>query len=443
MLLFQVLLNAVVAETIYMAPEWIDPMLPNKVITIIQGANVENKDYVSIAKAIQSRLDTVNAFVAIPQFFNSLPNPLQFEGAINDVKRYYSGKLGQSLENKDLVLVGHSLGGVVIGNSKISGEFSSIVLFASYLSSSNGFKNPVLTLGGEMDILTRLGKLNQKFEGFVENAASQGEDSALRNRPVFVLPKITHSQFCSKEDISIFNQVTDLPSVVSLEIAQEQIAFVTANFITQSLLSPEDSKSKLILQGFKQLKASTLSMLQPLIKAFELEKQTTALCVAEQSALAGSIVVDVSNTFFSDKGDFVNSKPEIALPKISTKAFLEDYSRSFDTAKEPFGRKSKNCKFVTSEKILKEANVDGKVKEDQCSAYFLEAYLQAKQLLSDAQRQRFEQFGIDLIVGPDVKKNTGQGWVSGKIEYRLLNGKIQVMMPKLYTGIGSVICNIF
>ena len=124
-------------------PPPVDKAGAEKLFVLINGAYVPNTDYVEVAAAIQAA-SPFRLWVTIPSFLLDCPNPLQIGSAISgslDAVAAAGGfaDTGGAVDAAaDVVVGGHSLGGIFSQTAVVSGNYSGLVLFGSYLSSANG-----------------------------------------------------------------------------------------------------------------------------------------------------------------------------------------------------------------------------------------------------------------------------------------------------------------
>ena len=81
------------------------------------------------------------------------------------------------------------MGGTVARGISNNYTFAGLVLLGAYLSlnGSNDLadhKGPVITIGGELDGLTRITRIGESFQQYQQIAAEKGSDWALSNIPV-------------------------------------------------------------------------------------------------------------------------------------------------------------------------------------------------------------------------------------------------------------------
>jgi hypothetical protein len=198
---------------IALPPAVSDPNLPTKMLVFIPGGKVPNVNYVPTAASIQKALAPVaNLWVVIPAVQNRLciiectatlicsPLHNSIEGALSlaKTKGWVRGD-----DKTDIFLAGHSLGGVCANTymQAYSMPYRSLMVFGSYVDEAGtydliNYPVPVLTLNVELDGgLARPGKTSIWWKQFVTMSSSNPETTLL-DKPVIILPKLNHSDFC-------------------------------------------------------------------------------------------------------------------------------------------------------------------------------------------------------------------------------------------------------
>ena len=184
-----------------------------KLLVLVPGANVATSYYKATAMAIQNQTrGIIDLWVVVPIVplktcialcpSSSACLPLHERVQATIAKASAQGYNGSVAG--DVIMGGHSLGGVCAGNlaqgySGTPQSYSSLVLLGSYVQGFDvaRFPMPVLTLGGELDGgLARPG-VTAKSLASSDAAATKHEATwQLKNVPVVVLPGADHSSFC-------------------------------------------------------------------------------------------------------------------------------------------------------------------------------------------------------------------------------------------------------
>ena len=243
-------------------------------LVLAPGAGIPTEAYRDLAKTL---IDTFpgDLGVGIIRFTGLAPNPMEL---VSGAQR--SSQLAKSCgmdSGGSVFLAGHALGGVLVQKVARKLKPRGILLLASFLKKAESpeigsedltaYRWPVLTLGGELDGTTRPGWIFNEFEKFNALFNTQGV-SALRNKPVIILPELNHGSFMDGRKVA-----RDLTSPVPTALGHNQIANVANAFI--SLNSPELSKKKRLsaINLLKELVQATEKLTDPYRKAKARDKQ--------------------------------------------------------------------------------------------------------------------------------------------------------------------------
>lgn len=201
---------------------------PVKILVYVHGAFVNEKYYQSACRALQSA-SPLKLWVGLPSFILDTPNPGTITSAVTGMVKKITKQGNLNVSTADVFVAGHSLGGVFAPAVVKSKGYAGLLEFGSYVTQGQDITTtsyPVLTLGGELDGLTRVSRIAVEYAKMVSLPARE----RLR-KPVVVLPGVCHSQFCEGVNVTSFGH-HDLAPEVSWKEAHEQIASVAAAFLT-------------------------------------------------------------------------------------------------------------------------------------------------------------------------------------------------------------------
>lgn len=137
------------------------------------------------------------------------PNPLELSGAISDaLNQLYAAGLDK---NAPVFYSGHSLGSVMIQDHLANKNVKAAGLILTggyiqrkYLWPTFNFNIPTLTIGGELDGLSRITRIAEAFY------LSNERDSHIDDYPVIVAPGVNHWQFAGEGEIPFLVKERDL-----------------------------------------------------------------------------------------------------------------------------------------------------------------------------------------------------------------------------------------
>lgn len=230
--LVSLVLGTALAESVVLiSPEAGATGVPLAVVWI-QGANYHAGQYTQIAQTFQAEAAKkgYKAWIGIPDFLFSTPNPAQIGGHIQSVMDKITAN---GFTGSNWFLAAHSLGGVMTqdflrkGSSPDPSLFKGQILMSSVLlrdrrslSKDDGtthfdYKTPTLTIGGSKDGLMRITRVAESYWHQVTNIAA----SQATLFPVEVLKGVAHYQFAGGVPPD-FVQKNDLKGDVADKTAQ-------------------------------------------------------------------------------------------------------------------------------------------------------------------------------------------------------------------------------
>ncbi|KAI9144566.1 hypothetical protein BKA69DRAFT_1055742 [Paraphysoderma sedebokerense] len=418
----------------------VNPSFPKKLFILVPGANVAPENYTDIVKTVQSKATELQvslyAGITSQKFFN-VPDPITLRSAISNVLNGVNKNFNTTFKNKDIILGGHSLGGVM--GRMVAKDFGGLVLWASFLSRGDlpKYEVPVLTVGGELDGLTKMHKIAKEFESFVELEKQVGVQTAAVTKPVVILKQVTHSQFCAKPSIAGgFNQF-DLYPEIDLQSAYNAIAKVTAAFIAVNSAAPETGS----FNNAASILTDSISSTRPLIKghleAYKADQKSSSWCEQTQRQVLSGLdgyTVTLNTVTYDSTFSFAQSKPTIKSASSETKQINIELTQqlSYDTATGTIdagwsheGPNTIACKTASRDAVLQlvDAKFDGKTfkhQTDICGTMNSMAYTLAKQMVTKEQLERYEKSGAKLeIEKEDEVLGNGFSWVTSGLKLNL------------------------
>ena len=232
-------------------------------LVVIQGAYIKPDQYKPLAAAIQAASE-FTLWIGIPKFPMDLAEPLVLSSAIS---RVLKSMAEQGMNTSSIFYSGHSLGGAMIQDYvyKISSNSRGQILMGAYLFRKYRNKTypvPTMTVGGELDGLTRVTRIMEEFYHHIFMANDM--QKATQSFPVTVIEGMSHFQFASG-DIPDHVKNNDLKPEITYDAAHSQVATLVSAFIA---LQMGDTRG---LSTIKTAVEATGSFVKPLISAYQLE----------------------------------------------------------------------------------------------------------------------------------------------------------------------------
>jgi len=414
-----------------------------KLLTIIIGARVPAKEYVSLAAEIQKQ-SPFKLWVAIPEWLFDVPEPIDIKSRITETISAARKAGFTSIGLQDVFLAGHSLGGIFGRQVASSMGLAGLILLGSYTArdgseSLTEYGIPVLTLAGDLDGLTRITRIAEAYHEYQKLIAV--DKSALFLKPVIVLPGVSHSSFCS---ILVSG---DLPPYLNISLAQAQrnIAEVISSYMI--VVSPNGTSSTLIQQALDSIK-DHVSKTSPLVSGFLKLQATekTNWCITAQFVMANLPNTDslhVNQENYKDTPSFASSKPQANQDGNSLTIISPNYNdyapNYFDVSTYPEAAQNLDCK-LKSQEFIASALKTKPLGNSSCMEVNTEALNVAKAALTPEQQQRFSKFGYQVQVFPDKSYSTGFTWLLSSLEFaRLPNNEavFKVASPSLPTSLDA------
>ena len=409
-------------------------------LIVIQGTQIKPDQYAPLVDVLQN-ISQYSLWVGIPDYHFDVPEPLEIGSGIDrTLKSMKSMGMNESIP---LFFAGHSLGGVILqdylqNNSTIA---KGQILMGSYLLEKYrnvAYKVPTLTIGGELDGLTRVTRIMEAYYHQVLNATDK---TTLTNFPVIVINGMTHLQFASGDPPPLV-KLRDLAPEISYEDAHRKVATYITAFI--SLHTGDSSAVKIIASAVQSSKV----FLEPIITAYTLEGfyQFKPPCYDNSESSnctygcpwtehAQIIMGGLTEAKVMDKDAFhpvyqINpvhlphilnncSKPDsnCVLQTVTVSQNIYETGDNFDTGFISTSASEIKAKLKSRQAIMEAAgykNVDFNTSDGSpiCKMINQESYQWAKRNAGNKTLARFETFGVPMVMGEDKGPyNAGPLWI--------------------------------
>eukprot|EP01105_Mastigella_eilhardi_P027153 TRINITY_DN8223_c0_g1_i1.p1 TRINITY_DN8223_c0_g1~~TRINITY_DN8223_c0_g1_i1.p1 ORF type:complete len:496 (+),score=99.90 TRINITY_DN8223_c0_g1_i1:62-1489(+) len=408
---------------------------PERMLILFQGAGVPAADYEATAQAVQ-RASQLRLWVGIPQFPLAMPDPLLAAQLIEQVQQLAREQGFPGIQNGDCFLAGHSLGGIVAQNT-IPADFAGLVLLGAYLPldgaiSLFNFSHPVLTLGGELDGLTRMTRIAEAYGQFL--ALSVGNSKhMLSKKPVLLIPGVSHSQFCN---ITVSG---DLYPEVPDDVAHKEIGELVAAFLSLQVNTSDFGAYELLVE--QNVTTSQLSV--GWLHASSIEK--TEWCAASQYIMSGLSDPEKEHfrgtcELYTSLKSFEDSKPEL---QQSPEGWLEatscvflSYHTPMDISTFPVSATEVSVKMKSTEAIAEQLGVPAP-QEQTCKHINEQAVIVAAQLANPNALTRYTSKGKPLALLQDTTCKTGLSWTLSSLSFSEGDTNCTVSSPALFVATSS------
>lgn len=416
----------------------------DKVLVVINGANVANTNYVDVAKAVQAASD-LKLWVAIPSFVLNTPNPGQIGSKIKDgLSALEKAGFPRTIKaDSDVVVAGHSLGGIFSQGAVVSGGYTALVLFGSYLSSINGFAvnkypKPALTLAGELDGLTRITRIAQSYEELQDLIAQKGKDAAYTH-PVVALPGQTHSQFCSNTNVTAFGTKDKCPEV-PLVVAQSAIGATVSAFLSVLFSSGDVHAAKAKLSRGMQYTSTLVAGYLTARKSV----QAGGWCqrAQQQEAVLSKTKISVDVALKSNFASFDATNPSIDLHHNPTKVVavqeLQHKLNPGDLSTFDLSSQEIDCKIKTAAALADAAGTPAPSQDSAtCGTLNDQAIEYARSIVARETLARYSSSLKPLVTKEDAVTTTGISWQAASLTFQTNDKSVLIGSPRLTSGLES------
>jgi len=415
---------------------------PEKMLVFIPGGKVPNQNYVATVKAIQEATTGVKLWAVIPAVFQrlciisctstSLCAPLHsgVEASLSTAKEMGWTRAGK--DSDDVWLAGHSLGGVCANTlfqaytTDTDVPYAGLMVMGSYVDEAGThdlkhYPKPVLTMNGELDGgLARPGKTAVWWRQHLDLQQAKGEQYALANKPVMVLPQLNHSDFCPGFDVP-----GDLMAEVDQATATKEISQIVAAFLHGQMGDSSDA------DVIKEKVAWTRNFLAPYLQAQEMERNasdtrvsaegSSSICAQGQHIIAGLSEADDSKLTVTDSFHVTSSNLEHCHPNwtvtdgsmSSLSCSHTDYYIDIDNTGEITAASEVACKLLSSDRMAQQLKVKAETPDVDCRAINRHVVALAESMAPPLTLARYKRGGRGWCYKEDdqVLGNIGPLWV--------------------------------
>ena len=236
---------------------------PQVGMVFIQGAQVKPEQYIPLATAIQNA-NNYSLWIGIPEFTFDIPEPIEIS---EEVERIIKSLQVAGMNTTSIFFASHSMGGIILQNYLHDNPKMGFaqVLLGSYILRkyrNETYPVPTLTIGGELDGLSRVARIMEAYYHSVLHAQSREE--AIKNFPVTLIEGMSHMEFASGDPPS-FIRDRDLRPEITYEQAHQAVATLVTAFFEFHLGQAS------FLSIISTAVENTGLFMAPIVTAFEVE----------------------------------------------------------------------------------------------------------------------------------------------------------------------------
>lgn len=452
---------------------------PAVAVIFIHGAQIPNTNYETLFSTMQNSTD-LSLWVGLPGFTFDIPNPIEIASSVKSaLTMMYSAGMSQ---NTPIFYSGHSLGSVIVQDYLVNNSIANAagqILTGGFLQRKYFWPNftypvPTLTIGGELDGLSRVTRIVESY--YIQTKRDSNEKAF----PTVVLKGVNHFEFCGQGAPPLLVKERDLMAEASQTDAWASISALYVDYIKSILNIP--GAGSVIAAALQETDAFSA----PIIAAFELEGSRhfnvpaqidgplASQCVKggcpgkstwapKAQFIIGADIpgwsLDVSNEYVLLAGSPITGQ-DFHLPvitqdpvakEISVTTYVEgnwdsldDFDTGFSsTSANELGTKlaSRQCLLMNGANYTADQAQFNVTDAPQfCQMTNIEAYQWALNIAGTATRERYDKYGQQFIFGDDQQKDGGPAWIFGRLAYdsvKLPDGSvaIQISSPSAKTEI--------
>jgi len=232
-------------------------------LVFIQGAYIKPNQYKPLATAIQNSSE-FTLWIGIPEMPFDLAVPLIMSDAIS---RVLESMTEQGMNASAIFYAGHSQGGVMLQDYIYSNGKDSHgqILMGSYIQRKHrneSYPVPTLTIGGELDGLTRVTRIMEEYYHRISEAPDI--TVATKSFPVIVIEGMNHFQFASGSPPEHVRN-NDLKPEITFDSAHTSVASMVADFMALQMGYAR------VFPAIQDAVEATGSFVKPLVTAYQME----------------------------------------------------------------------------------------------------------------------------------------------------------------------------
>lgn len=296
-------------------------------LIFIPGSFMEKDQYRKTALAIQSASELRLWAALTGKYYNSLANEKQLRLVVDQAVEALEEA---GMVSKNFVGVGHGSGGYFLQKyAEKPGQLQALVLLGAALSRDTALEDypcPVLTIGAELDGITRITRLAHEYDKLKESLKTSS--SVLQTNPIVVIDGANHRQFASgKFHRKVENE--DLAPELTEDETHRAIGNHVSNFLTATFVASREEKDQAVTELEAAFRHTNMT-LQPFLDMRDLVQKAghSRWTVLAQERLAEEFAsqVQVLNKVANSTVEFYTDDPSISIDgdfiQVGTSTFL-------------------------------------------------------------------------------------------------------------------------
>lgn len=446
-------------------------------VIFAQGAQIPYASYMPMLETLQNSTN-LKLWIGFPGFTADLPNPLQIGSSVkNAIEMMTSAGMGPA----PIFYAGHSLGTVMMQDYLVNNtvaDAAGLVLMGGFLQRKYfwpqfNYPTPTLTIGGELDGLSRITRI-------IESHYIQADKYALdyKKFPVAYLPGCNHFNFAGTGKIPFLVADRDLMAETPAVDSWAAIAALFTDFILTSMGQSNGNTLATYVADMKTFAAPVIdAYIQEGSRHFNAPIQVSgplaSKCVRggcqDNSAWAPNAQLNIGAGIAGFSVEATNEYVDLSaeplinedfhLPNITVegggKIKVTTYTQGawdaldeLDTGFSPNSAEELGTKLASRQCILihgagmPNSTVNFNITDapDFCKMTNMQAYDYAVSRAGSATGARFSKYGQVFTFGADEQKSGGPWWIDARIDYTSVTQPdgtkvIQVSSPAARTPI--------
>ena len=286
----------------------------------------------------------------------------------------------------------------------------------------------MLTLGGELDGLTRVTRLARELAS-LEAAAAAGGERAKFDKPVGLALGVSHSQFASGVNVTSFG-VKDLRPAVTEGAAHAAIGEIVAAFLAFQTFGTAARPDALVAL------AVAVDELNATLAPFR-AADDAGRCAAWQRSLAANVsaAFAVDEDDAASLADFDLANPAIAGAAVRVVSRAAAPPNPADSSLARVAPSSVDCKALPEALLLAHFNESAAAAPPACAAANAAALAAARALLEGTRAlDRYDATGVPFGAFSDRALATGLGWQAAALDVAAADGAVATSAPLLATA---------
>ncbi|EWM29418.1 hypothetical protein Naga_100042g35 [Nannochloropsis gaditana] len=431
------------------------------VLVLFPGIGMGPAAYRETALAIQDALAAnydVKAYVVVAKFFNNLGYlPQEPERRLASILTEVS--LRGVSARAPVAVAGHSAGAFLAYEAALT-RSQAFVHLGSTLNSRGvlpwkprsvlAFPKPILQLLGEMDGYIRFTGGALEYAEVESLMAKKGFEDALLDKPVVLLPGVSHQQFGdgSQSKAARMSGRRDLPPYVALQEAHRMTGKIVASFLAYHLF-PLNGRARVAgASVLRQAFEATGRMVRPYLDEStpQAEDDFIRWAQAEVASVEGVGRNSVRALLYESEGEFVYSKPfldteseylQVCVRKVQEAAIRIGFTKQISPALD--------FKMKRQEAVVQALRRYPSKKAPTAAELNHRTFQKALEKVSEEARRRYDRYGrkLEFIADDEITAERGGGpaWVATPLEVKARVEdpmRVTVRSPVLYTPIDTL-----